>query len=322
MEQILEYTNLNQYVATIIDSYIPYTIYSNVREMPFYAFYSYFSRSFQTYAYKIDKKNEKNLICKNFQYYKEDYNDVVKFLSDINHPNIIKLLGLSYDNHELILESSTNVIILFELLHKINYVYKRKCGRFEIPILFLSDKIKIIKDICNGLVYLHNKGIYHHDLRSLSIHLFHKRNLSNFSSEFTAKIADIENYDLPSRQNDTVVTYSEYKCLHTLYYPPEIFTSMTRDKAKENVYQFGLLICEILTEKLPYNSDFFKPIGDFTLFMKSKKYDLTEVFPLFGGDRLIGLCEKCISNDPKERPTINEVMTELDYIEKEIKNNV
>jgi serine/threonine protein kinase len=313
---IFKNTKLNRNIISVINKYVEFTLLSYKETISTYGNHTCFKYCCKAIVSK--NKLKYNVIWKYANFYDHEYYyNIVNFLENINHPNIIKLLGQTglYQFNDwqksefgLVLESDENMLNLFEQLHNIDYI--NKCGYYGPKLTFNIDKKKIITNIILALIYLHSKNIFTYNLRTINIHLFPSEN----KNEYVAKLANIENYDLESRILDTIMYDQTYGCLNSLYQPPETFTSeIIKNKNKYNVYQLGLLICELYLKELPFKFNFFKLGGELYIYKNYEKdrYDLNN----FQNQKIAELCKKCLNINHTKRPTINEILDEWLLIE-------
>jgi serine/threonine protein kinase len=143
-------------------------------------------------------------------------------LSSLDHKNIIKLS----DNFI----HKGNDCIIFEYFEKdlLKFIKNSK--------LILNEKVLaiIIKEILDGIEYLHYKGVIHRDLKPENI-------LVNKKGELV--IAD---FDLARYLNGESMS----KGVATIYYrPPEIFYGSTNYSFSLDIWSLGCLIVELILKE-------------------------------------------------------------------------
>ncbi len=164
------------------------------------------------YALKIVNKTE----SKN----RDEY-EVINFLSKINHVNIIKC----YE----IFEDINSFYYIYEYCH--NDIF------FSLNTISFEDKFKILKDIINGIDFLHSVGIIHRDLKQHNLLLGSDNNIKIIDFGFSKIITPFQKVD---------------DCLGSFgYFPPEIING--------NLYSFevdywniGIISYIFLYDKLPF----------------------------------------------------------------------
>ncbi|KAL6847118.1 hypothetical protein ACP4OV_022971 [Aristida adscensionis] len=159
---------------------------------------------------------------------REEFVNEIIILSQINHRNIVRLLGccLDVDVPMLVYEFISNGT-LFELLHE---------QRSPIP---LDLRLKIATQSAEALAYIHSstsRTILHGDVKSLNILL---------DNEYDAKVSDFGASALKSMdKNDFIMLIQG-----TLgYLDPEPFVSHHLTD-KSDVYSFGVVLLELMTRK-------------------------------------------------------------------------
>lgn len=146
-------------------------------------------------------------------------------LENIDHPNIVKLL----DYHYL----KEYAYLVFEYCEG-GDLYNYEGYKSE------SDIRNIYIQISKGLLYLRSKKIYHHDVKPHNILI--KKNV--------LKICDFgfaNNFELI--------------CGSPIYMAPELF-SLKKYSAKSDIWSFGIILYEMLSNSLPYGLKSCKSIKD------------------------------------------------------------
>ena len=189
----------------------------------------------------------------------------------IDHPNICKIEEIIYSNDfiYIILEFCSNGD-LFEWISKTSH----------------SLNCRIITQIISAIQYLHQRGIYHHDLKPENIFL---------DSNYNIKIGDFGNCD-------TIDNNSPQSFFGTIEYtPPEIFLNNKISKDLIDIYQIGLLIYEIFTGILPWKENKENLIVE----IKSGINYIPDFIPLLYRE----VIESCININPLKRPSINNLIS-------------
>ncbi|CAM8936637.1 unnamed protein product [Rhodiola kirilowii] len=226
-------------------------------------------------------------------------NEVV-VLSQINHNNVVKLLGCCLETQVplLVYEFITNGT-LYDYVHSSDMSFPWAC------------RLRIAAETAGALAYLHSAAsppIIHRDIKSTNILL--DRNLRAKVSDFGAsRLVPIDESQLITLVQGTLG-----------YLDPEYFlTSQLTEKS--DVYSFGVVLVELLTGMKVVS--FERPEEQRNLamyFVSSMKRN--EVSSILDKDiirdetrsQILGVASvaiKCLKMDADERPTMQEVVMEL-----------
>jgi len=158
----------------------------------------------------------------------EFYNEIEKLLI-LRHPNIIYLYGITPKNQKLcIITELASKGSLFDYIHKLN-------NTREIPLRF---KYHITRQLINVLLYIHECGYVHRDLKTQNLLLDENDNL---------KLCD---FGLTKNVNELNSGYMQYAGT-PIYMAPELYNKKAYNE-KIDVFAFGTILWELFTQKIPY----------------------------------------------------------------------
>eukprot|EP01091_Cochliopodium_minus_P009735 TRINITY_DN2463_c0_g1_i1.p1 TRINITY_DN2463_c0_g1~~TRINITY_DN2463_c0_g1_i1.p1 ORF type:complete len:765 (-),score=220.89 TRINITY_DN2463_c0_g1_i1:77-2197(-) len=170
----------------------------------------------------------KQLTNKDIQ--KEDLESFVReiyLLSQLRHPNILLFLGASIDYPSI--------------FYITEYVPKGNLRQIlETESLLWRTKVSLAMDTARGMNYLHkiNPPILHRDLKSLNLLV---------DDKYSIRVADFglgKLKDVQQKANTRMGTVN--------WVAPEILRETDPYTEKADVFSFGIVLWEILTEKIPY----------------------------------------------------------------------
>nr|XP_043638192.1 wall-associated receptor kinase 3-like [Erigeron canadensis] len=227
-------------------------------------------------------------------------NEVI-ILSNINHPNIVKLIGCCLETHVPLLVYE--YIINNTLCH---HIHKE-------AMMSLETRLKIATETAKALSYMHTTTqIIHRDVKPSNILL---------NDEFSAKVLDfgISRFVPPGQSH--LSTYVE----GTIgYVDPEYFCTGKLNE-KSDVYSFGVVLVELLTGKkihsLEISLNIFRGAAAYltsllernALFKVLDKQLKSEVYAeVVKGIAKIAI--NCLDLEGNNRPTIKKVLTELEHL--------
>ncbi|KAM1561587.1 hypothetical protein ACFX1Z_004697 [Malus domestica] len=235
---------------------------------------------------------------------KEQFVNELIVLSQINHRNVVRLLGccLELEVPLLVYEFVTHGT-LFEHIHG----KKRKGSSFSLEL-----RLKIAAETAGALAYLHSSAlmqIIHRDVKATNILL---------DENYTAKVSDFgasRLIPLDQTQLSTLVQGT------VGYLDPEYFlTNQLTDKS--DVYSFGVVLMELLTSKLALDSN--RPGAErslarfFVCLMAEDRLneilddDILNERNIETLKIVANLAKRCVRPEGEDRPTMKEVAMELE----------
>ncbi|KAK7412458.1 hypothetical protein VNO78_03922 [Psophocarpus tetragonolobus] len=216
------------------------------------------------------------------------YRKKIDTLSRINHKNFINLIGYCEEEEPfarmLVFEYAPNGNV-FEHLHV-----------EEMERLDWSGRVRIIMGVAYCLQYMH------HDLNPPISQSNLSSNMIFLTDDFAAKVAEVTFRNVVSTVEKSDSKKSEVT---------------SQDSLKANIYEFGLLLLEIISGKLPYSKEHGNLVNWAAEYLNDKKnnsYLIDPTLKSFKDNELNVICEviqDCIQPDPKLRPTMRDVTSKL-----------
>ncbi|KAF8690123.1 hypothetical protein HU200_041362 [Digitaria exilis] len=237
---------------------------------------------------------------------KKEFGKEMLILSQINHRNIVKLLGccLEVEVPMLVYEYVPNGT-LFHLIH----------GNHRRHIS-LDTRVRVAHESAEALTYLHSCAsppIVHGDVKSSNILL---------NGEFTAKVSDFGASILAPNDESQFVTLIQGTCG---YLDPEYMqTCQLTDKS--DVYSFGVVLLELLTRRRSFNlkgPEHEKSLS--MVFLEAMKENKLEDIIDDGIkkdenleflDEIAELAKQCLEMCGADRPSMKEVADKLGSLRK------
>ncbi|ELR13875.1 5'nucleotidase [Acanthamoeba castellanii str. Neff] len=209
-------------------------------------------------------------------------------LSGIDHPNVVKLIGLSIADDRLMLVME---LVPRGSLRSVLSSTKESSAH----LLSWPQKLSFLRDAALGIAHLHSRQILHRDVKSSNLLV---------DDNMTVKVADF-GFATTKVDNGTMT-----RCGTPSWTAPEILSpptggTKTRYTEKADVYSFGIVMWEVLTQELPYHDQ-----------------DVMQVaMEVLGGGRppvppdcaegFSQLMQSCWHQDPQQRPDMNAVVMAL-----------
>jgi len=236
----------------------------------------------------------------------EEFINEVVILSQINHMNVVKLIGCC-------LETEVPFLV-FE------YVPNRTLSQYvngqteEFPLTW-DMRLRIATKVAGALFYLHSAAslpIYHRDIKSTNILL---------DDKFRAKVVDfgISRNIIVDQTHLTTLVHGTFGYLDLEYFQSSQFTE------KSDVYSFGVVFAELLTSEKAISSTRTQESKSLaTYFIQSVEennlFDIIDSRVLNEGKKeeiivVANLANRCLNLNGKKRPTMKEVTIELEAVQ-------
>ncbi|KAM6602439.1 hypothetical protein CsatA_022048 [Cannabis sativa] len=235
----------------------------------------------------------------------EQFINEVIVLSQINHRNVVKLLGCCLETEVplLVYEFITNGTLSDHIHEKEKY-----------PLLSWEMRLKIATETAGAISYLHSSTsmpIIHRDIKTANILL---------DENYTTKVADFGASRLVPLDQTQLTTLVQ----GTLgYLDPEYFqTSQLTEKS--DVYSFGIVLAELLTGEMAVCFDRKESVRNLAMYFISsmKEGELLEILDkrvVNEGNieqlkAVANVAKSCLRVNGEERPSMKEVASELEGV--------
>ncbi|XP_062197398.1 probable serine/threonine-protein kinase PBL12 isoform X2 [Phragmites australis] len=245
---------------------------------------------------------------------KQFMNEVCSLI-DLNHRNIVKLIGYCYEIRRKLVESHGRYVFADTTERLLCYEYLPR-GSLDMYLYGTSHELnwdisfKIIQGICQGLRFLHElrRPIIHMDLKPGNILL---------DDNLMPKISDFGLSRLFGEEQTRTLTSnvvgSRGFMAPEYYYRGEVST-------KSDIFSLGILIIEIVTGlKVDSNSEDISSKNLINNVRKNwtkmpqiaSKYPTLEANSLQQVKRCIDVGLTCVSTNPKDRPSVGVIIDRL-----------
>ncbi|KAL8246563.1 hypothetical protein R6Q59_007779, partial [Mikania micrantha] len=235
----------------------------------------------------------------------EHFINEVVILSQINHRNVVKLLGCCLE---------TEVPILVSEFIPNGTLYDRLHNETDEFPISLDMRLQIATEVAGALAYLHSATsipIYHRDVKTTNI-LLDEKYRAKISDFGTSRLVSIEQTHLTTLVKGTFG-----------YLDPEYFQS-SQFTEKSDVYSFGVVLLELLTGEKPISLTRFgenKSLASYFMLAmeEGRVMSIFDAIVIKEGTReelmiAANLAMRCLNLNGKYRPTMKEVATELETI--------
>jgi len=205
----------------------------------------------------------------------------ISTMAQVRHPNLVLFIAA-------VLDEQTGPMIITEILDtNLRTAYKENhLG---------SNKVRIFQDIASALNYLHLHGepIIHRDVSTPNVLL-----LAVANNMWKAKLSDFGSANLVRYATTPGEGAIIYTAPEAFPQPPTSPTPPPHQTPKIDVYSYGVLLCEVVTQEFPDPSRLQGMI-------RKVRRQWPQIHPLVTG---------CIQHSPESRPTMAYILEELDRL--------
>ncbi|XP_065906353.1 serine/threonine-protein kinase TAO3-like isoform X2 [Dysidea avara] len=211
--------------------------------------------------------------------------------SKILHPNVVQFLGIYYPNPEAKLPW-----LVMEMMHTSLTKLIEKYQSTDFPLHF---KLSILMDVCQGLQFLHSQNLIHRDLTSNNILL---------TKHLAAKIGDfgVAKVIPPGTGKHTLAPVTP-----VFMSPEALSTANPVYGAPLDVFSFGCVCVHAVSLQWPIPLDKFAE--NVVLSEVQRREHLCA--KMVDYPKLKSIVEKCLQDEPGDRPVIGEVINNLTLVD-------
>lgn len=244
----------------------------------------------------------------------KEFEKELKILAGLEtHPNIVHLYGYCLEPPCIIME----LISLGSLSFLLHYCVDRKV---EAKMTDGRIKKQIIFGVADGMRQLHAAGIVHCDLKPQNVLV---------NDKYAAKITDFGMSHLRGKTSSQVASKKydddgeEYAMGGTAgYMAPELLDSKQPPEYSSDVYSFGILFNEVVSESEPFVDQYLNfagrgPFGATNYAKQGGRPTVIKKTPKMVEE----LIRKCWADNPKARPTFEEIVKIIGKDEFKINNS-
>eukprot|EP00899_Mesostigma_viride_P016615 jgi/Mesvir1/24955/Mv16927-RA.2 len=221
------------------------------------------------------------------------------------HPNLVNILGYMEEPPAMVLE----YVPLGNLDHLLHI-----CEETAVEVMLARGAVKkkVLYGIVDGMRQLHAAGVIHGDLKSQNVLV---------TADYVAKVTDFGMATLRAKTSSTVASKVTAGggddedgpgagAGTPGYMAPELLDCSVAIDFSADVYSFGVLMNEVISEQQPYDDQGFHFFGrgPYAAVQYAKQGNRPTIAPHvtpFVKD----LIQRCWHKDPKQRPTFEEILT-------------
>ena len=214
-------------------------------------------------------------IISSSDYYRDLLRREISLMAKVRHPNLLLFVAAVLDS-----PSNTPIIITELMDTNLRQAYHNA------QLTNNGTKLGILKDVSTALNYLHLQPnpIIHRDVSSANVLL-----LALPNNKWRGKLSDFGSANLVQHASTPGPGAA-------MYTAPEVF-ERRQQTTKMDVFSFGKLLCEVLSNRLP-------DPGTFPSMLQSMAKD----WPL-----MHQLISSCVQQDPNERPSMSYIVDQLSH---------
>lgn len=182
----------------------------------------------------------------------------------------------------------------------------------EISRLSIDKILLIAKTAAHSLKTIHNIGVVHGDLKPDNLLIKEKEDIKG--KNYVAKLIDLDDSFFetdPPSPNELVGTLEYYSPEQATYIINEDDSLKKTLTCKSDIFSLGVIFCEYFTGKKPILPEGYKTT--WKCVQDGSKTSFGKTIP----DSISKLISKMLSANPNDRPSCNEILSELKRWDKE-----
>ena len=234
----------------------------------------------------------------------------VALLARLNHPNVVKFFCCGR-------HSKDECFIGMELMEMdLSSLIRNREGKpFAIEVA-----LDMILQIARGMLYLHDRGIAHRDLKPLNVVISKVPNSTHLVENFCVKLIDF-GLSKAKVQASMSSTVSIPNCGTVTYRAPEVFSKAHEQVPrggqqkvnwfKADVYSFALTCSVILSLKKPFEGRYLEAGEEDERYLELINGTRPEI-PSSCPKELDALLKECWETNPERRPHFSTICTRLE----------
>ncbi|KAF4403649.1 hypothetical protein G4B88_002502 [Cannabis sativa] len=234
-----------------------------------------------------------------------EFRTEIELLSRVHHKNLVSLVGFCFDQGEQLL--------VYEFVPN-GTLRDTLSGKSGVRLDWIK-RLEISLGAARGIAYLHEYAsppIIHRDIKSTNILL---------DKHLKAKVAD---FGLSKIMGDCEKSHVSTQVKGTVGYLDPDYYMTNQLTEKSDVYSFGVVMLEIVTGRRPIEQGKYI-VKEVRMPMDKTKdlYNLHEILDktivdfgiaLKGLEKFVDLALRCVEDSGAERPTMGEVVKEIENI--------
>ncbi|KAH1224837.1 putative serine/threonine-protein kinase PBL9 [Glycine soja] len=253
-------------------------------------------------------QGQKDWLTRHVMTHEASLEDEVNYLGQLSHPHLVKLIGYCFEDEDRLL--------VYEFMPRGSLEYHLFMRGSYFQPLSWGLRLKVALGAAKGLAFLHSaetKVIYR-DFKTSNVLL---------DSNYNAKLADLGlAKDRPTREKSHVST----RVMGTYGYAAPEYQTTGNLSAKSDVFSFGVVLLEMLSGRRAVDKN--RPSGQHNLVEWAKPYlankhkllrvldnRLEGQYALDEACKVATLSLRCLATESKLRPTMDEVVTDLEQLQ-------